>query len=124
MRDGSVETAFNLYRYRKTRMRTLVYRLAEEAKAFPRSIKYLDALQAAIGESEDFPRSDPFADLHARNSKLRRSVAIAKRWDRARRLVKPRTDGQQAHVCFVLPQLVQEPCANIIAVEKGEVLLM
>ena len=74
------------------RYATAVYELAQEAKALPQIEKDLDALQAALAESEDF-RDLINSPIYTREQQAASISAIAKKMDLSQHAG---TDGQQA----------------------------
>ena len=101
------------------RYATAVYELAQEAKALPQIEKDLDALQAALAESEDF-RDLINSPIYTREQQAASISAIAKKMDLSQTLASTLELMANKRRLFVLPQLVQN-LRDIIAVEKGEV---
>ena len=101
------------------RYATAVYELAQEAKALPQIEKDLDALQAALAESEDF-HDLINSPIYTREQQAASISAIAKKMDLSQTLASTLELMANKRRLFVLPQLVQN-LRDIIAVEKGEV---
>jgi len=110
------ETSINLYRSRK-RYATACTSCQSQGPSPDRRGKILMRCKAALAEAKT--ATDPFAGIYtARTGKLPSISAIAKRWTcpdagKHRRWANKRR-------LFVLPQLVQKPCATSWP-SKGEV---
>ncbi len=101
------------------RYATAVYELANEAKTLPQIEKDLDALQASLGESEDF-RDLIQSPIYTREQQAGAIQTIAKKMGLSATMVSTLELMAQKRRLFVLPQLIQN-LRDIIAVEKGEV---
>lgn len=101
------------------RYATAVYDLAQEAKALPQIEKDLDALQASLGDSDDF-RDLINSPIYTREQQAGAISAISKKMGLTETMANTLALMAQKRRLFVLPQLIQN-LREIIAVEKGEV---
>ena len=101
------------------RYATAVFDLAKEGKSLPALEKDLDALDAALGSSDDF-RSLISSPLYSRAQQGAAITAIAQKMKLSGTVANTLALMASKRRLFVLPQLVSELRARI-ADEKGEI---
>lgn len=101
------------------RYATAVYEIAKDGKAVKSLETDLEALQSALGESEDF-RALIHSPIYSRDEQGAAIAAIAKKMKLSDTMANTLALMAQNRRLFVLPQLVSS-LRDIIAAEKGEV---
>ena len=101
------------------RYATAVYEIAKDGKAVKSLETDLEALQSALGESEDF-RALIHSPIYSRDEQGAAIAAIAKKMKLSDTVANTLALMAQNRRLFVLPQLVSS-LRDIIAAEKGEV---
>ena len=101
------------------RYATAVYEIAKDGKAVKSLETDLEALQSALGESEDF-RALIHSPIYSRDEQVAAIAAIAKKMKLSDTVANTLALMAQNRRLFVLPQLVSS-LRDIIAAEKGEV---